>query len=181
MSIPFLVAMCRNSKSWYRPTANAGGYFAGSTGGTLASGNSAYDFDTSATVDTTTAATITATSLNGTRTYAGTFDTFGTGTYTGTLKVYASLSATSDGGGVVTAAVQYSTDGSTYTDIVACNSDETGVPVDYAAAQYDVPLTSQNIANLKVRGSCDGYRVGILPDIFTGGSTCTIYDIVFVT
>jgi hypothetical protein len=184
MSIPFLVANFNNfnnqPKNWYRPSSSTGEYLSGSTGGTLLSGTAAYDNDTSATLDTDTAnggATVMANSTNGTRTYAGTFDGFGSGTFTGTLRVYAYLSAQDDGGGSCTCELLYSIDGSTYISLASISSNADAVSA--AAAEYTVALTSQNLANLKVRMTCDGYRVGISPDIFLGDSTGTIYDIVF--
>jgi len=193
MTIPFLVANWASSftSQNYRATAGAGYYLVGINGGVIGTVANAAD-TTASTCDTSTNCTISASSGIGSRTYALMVSGFGTGGiggspvtgfFTGTLKVYCSLSA-SDGANIITsqATADYSIDnGTTWITFQTVTSNLSGTAVTYGPAETDISLTNINLALLQVRLTCTGSRVGSIDSLDTQFSSGALYDAVFVT
>lgn len=170
MSIPFLAAMCQNFSAPVRPSS------AVYTGTTPTNPTYAYD-GTAAAVDTTTSATLYTIGLRtSTQIY-----TFAAGTQSGTLHVYFTkvITAYMDSPTLTYAAtssvqLDVMVDGTTYVNRALWDSGlDPALPYDYTLA-----LTSQNLANLKVKITTISQTVGPALDRAIADVNCDISDIV---
>lgn len=185
MSLPILVTMYQNFSAGNRPTAFT--WSGTTTYGTHSNDTNAYDLDTTPLPSTSGNVTAVARprSNPGFSTSIITYDTFGSGTVSGTLKVYISTTtefntssdllndANSD------VVLEYATDwnGSTGTWNILASADS-GSDLDYATPQTGV-LSSVNRATLAVRVTCTGLGVGTTIPSYAGATaSADIYDII---
>jgi hypothetical protein len=188
MSVPFLVANFRNYgfSNAARPTSGTASYISGSnTAGTATNIPNAYNGSGTA-LDTTTKASVSAGSGSNLtqRVYGITYSGFGSGTFTGQLKVYIYASCIDDGGGQwATVNLQYSLNGTSYitTGMVEfpVSSDGSGVGATWGpGAITPVSLSNVDLSLFKVRITCNGAMD--LSSPYSYSSNSDIYDIVFV-